>query len=250
MGCFAAFQAIVTSITGAATWWTQFSALDWIKSATLFDYFVGEQDIVNGVLWYLAPLMMLYLFSFMFLNVAHKKPLCFIAILQGGLFAGACAEKCTSFSASWITWCPFLEFFIAGILLYLLTSGRIKPLMFVLHMIITYLVYLFCTYDSDLMTYPPYLVSYCYAYFIFVLAYLFEDKISGLPGQKMVKWLSTISYSFYITHSLYGGMLISALVSRIGFSVAFLIAVPFCVITAHLNYRMIERPIGMLRRFI
>ena len=58
---FFVFQRIVGALTPLGRFWWQFSALDWIESATLVSFFIGSYDKIN-ITWFLIPLVVFYLF--------------------------------------------------------------------------------------------------------------------------------------------------------------------------------------------
>ena len=46
---------------GYTSYWSQFSNLEWLFSATLWNYLSGRTDAVNGVLWYLVPQFLFFI---------------------------------------------------------------------------------------------------------------------------------------------------------------------------------------------
>lgn len=93
----------------------------------------------------------------------------------------------------------------------------------------------------------PYAVSFAYAFMLFSIALLLNDKIKHY---RAVGYLSKISYSVYVTHMTYGSFMLTLLTPRIGFTGAFVLTILFAVLIAAAHYRAVEKPIArMLRRY-
>lgn len=58
---FFLFVKLFELLFNYSSWWSQFSVLDWVKSATLYPHFTDSIDLVNGALWYLVPLILFFL---------------------------------------------------------------------------------------------------------------------------------------------------------------------------------------------
>lgn len=80
---FFVFQRIVGTITPSGRYWFQFSARDWIESATLVSFFIGSYDKIS-ITWFLIPLVIFYAFYAHLQNVRVKERYRFLVYEGGG----------------------------------------------------------------------------------------------------------------------------------------------------------------------
>ncbi len=108
--------------------------------------------------------------------------------------------------------------------------------------ILCYLVNLFGLQIVDRQLYSitySYPISLIYALAIFSGALVIADR---LKASRMLRFLSTISYSLYLNHHVIGSLLLVILVPTIGCTFALPIAFVGTVGVAYLSWRFVEKP--------
>lgn len=229
------------------TYWTQFSPIEWIEAATLWNNFRFEINPINGVLWYLVPLIVFDVLYAVQIPLAKKAPLSFV-LSTDILIMLLCivGDDILFFPEGIRRNAPFLTICLFGTLLYLKSTNQIKNYRFCMGILINYFVMVTGFYLCQPGYYQdnPYMTSVIFGVLIFTIGLLLESKLSKPPV--WVRRLSQISYSFYITHSLYGAMIISFLINKLPFTIVFLIGILISLVVADINYHLIEKTIGKL----
>lgn len=241
-------QKVVSIITGSPTYWSQFTPKQWVTNATLINYFLGQPDVVNGVTWFLFPELIFYVLCFVFYILLKKKPKISIIIFQLTIAAiylipSHMQISSTSFSILSSSW--YIVFPMFGMLLYYVWSGKIDFKFFFLFSGINYYVMIKCMvlFNPQYYEKTPYAISFMYAYAIFIIALLLDEKIRT---SKITNFISKISYSLYLTHMMYGGLIMELLIkycAGIRYTLVFLITVIFTICIANFHYILVEKPL-------
>lgn len=220
------------------TYWDRFNIWDWIKSGILYNYFFGGgAELVNGVTWYLAVMVLLYLFECI-RKCLRLKPGYMVFLTNIGLIV--LYEIVDVMKYPFLALLPYMSIIFSGILIRQFVNKQIKIKTFGVSFFINY-ISMVCGF----LKYLPekyndgYLVSVCYAAAVFSGCLLLEESFKN---NIWIHRLSAISYSFYLLHSLYGGMIISWSISmNIPYTMAFVEGLGISVFMAWLNWLLLER---------
>ena len=237
---FFLFTKGIELLFGFQCWWSQFSVLDWIKSATLYPYIKGTTDLVNSVLWFLFPLLLFILLDALYRIFSKEPSLYFVIFSMLVIVLCFCLQSFLPISiCANLTYIPVM---LWGYLINLWHRRSISWKKAFSYGILCYGLMLVGFYQFFNYYYEeePYMLSAILALLLFIIMHLTRSPVQA---PKIVKFLSSISYSFYIIHSLYGGMIISALFSHIPYGLALICGVSVSIIMAYINYRYVERPI-------
>lgn len=236
---------LYTAIKGVSTYWGQFTTSQYIYEMTLMNYILGKSNFINGVTWSLIIELIFYFLCFCLINYIKKYPKVTLAIIiifcyiitSMSYFNESLINNLVIRSISYI---PYLIF---GQIIYYLWSGRIKFKEFIFFNLINYYLMIKNTMLFNIQYYAEgnsYGVSFMYAYLIFIIALLLNDRIKI---NRSINFISNISYSLYLNHSTVGGLVLSELYIKFGFSVAFICAFCCSVCVAFMSYRFIEIPL-------
>lgn len=244
---FFVVQYGISLITGDPTYWGQFTLHQWITNATLINYFLGEPDVVNGVTWYLFPTILFYIICYVFYNSLQLKPRLFIIISELIVCIILFLPKQTQipstlynvFQSSW-----YLTFLVFGVLIFYVWNGKLRFSWFLAFSGINYyfMIKSMAQYKPQYYEDAPYAISFIYAYALFIIALLLEERIKTFI---ITDFLSKISYSIYLTHMMYGGLIIALVQSywHANATISFIVGVLFSLLVAWASYQLIERPI-------
>lgn len=241
---FYIFQAAITFLTGIENWWSAFSVKQWIESAILICHLKGIGDPVNGVLWYMVPLLI-----FVLLWIVLKNTIAKISMIASILIYDAVilAAVLNGFAMSAVL--PFAFMPVFGLIGALFINGKIKTCQGIIAAFVTYTAMIFSFWKAANGYYAdqPYIVSFAYAFLLFVIAILIDERIPPVTG--IWKWLSQISYSFYLLHSMAGGWIMSIL-ERVGvpYTFCFIAGIIFSVLFSGINWIVFENRMKVLRR--
>lgn len=252
---FASFylvQNLVTLITGSANYWSDFTAKQWVLGGTLLNYFYGIPDVINGTTWFLFPTLIFYFLGFLLYPWIAKRPRACVIAMETFLLACYAASALLQLPTALaeitkMSW--YLVFPIFGMLLYYLWNNQMGFPSFLILGGINYgfMIKGIRMFNPAYYETLPYAVSFAYAFMLFSIALLLNDKIKHY---RAVGYLSKISYSVYVTHMTYGSFMLTLLTPRIGFTGAFVLTILFAVLIAAAHYRTVEKPIArMLRRY-
>lgn len=137
----------------------------------------------------------------------------------------------------------YIPYLIYGQIIYYLWAKKISFKEFTIFTCINYFLMIKNTIIFNNQYYNEgnsYGVSFLYAYLIFIVAILLNNKIKI---NRSVHFISEISYSLYLNHSTIGGLVLSLAYLKVGFTVAFLCAVILSFFVAIISYNFIEKPI-------
>lgn len=249
---FASFwlvQKVVGLMTGP-TFWASFSPRQWMLGATLLNYPLGEPDVINGTTWFLFPTLLFYFLGWLFLPWFQKKPKLAAAgcllVLGGGLWA-AVSLPLPSVLVNVLSFGWYVSFPLFGALVYWLREKKMGFGWFLVFSGINYLLTLkgMVHFKPDYYSQSPYLISFAYAFLLFALGLALESQLPSLP---LVGGISRVSYSVYLTHMTYGGLLMTLLTPFLGYTGAFVVTLALVAFVALAHYRLVERPVGRLTK--
>lgn len=250
---FASFfvvQRLLSFITGTPNYWSQFTPRQWLFGGTLLNYLFGEPDVINGTTWYLFPTLLFYFLGFLFYSWLHEKPRTAVFAFEAVL--AACYGAFTALNlplalgeVARMSW--YLVFPVFGMLLYYLWSGQMGLPSFLLLGSVNYLLMIkgISMFNPDYYESLPYAVSFAYAFLLFSIALLLNDRIKSF---RAVGYLAKISYSVYVTHMTYGSLLLTLLAPRLGFTVSFILTVLSAFVIAAVHYQAAEKPVSRFLR--
>lgn len=232
-------------LIGLRCYWSQFSVTEWIKSAALINLLAGTGEPVNGVLWFILPYLIFVLFNSLYRFYSREPSLTFCISCEAIL--GVCYVLSGVLPEQLCANLIYIPIMLAG---YLVNIGRRKKngAVFFLTCAGCYLLTVagFYRFAPNFFEAEPYMVSIAFALFIFLIC---MKGGTGKRPSKPVMFFSDISFSFYIVHSLYGGLLISALYEHVPYGLCLLSGAAISVLAAYVNTRWIERPVkkGLVR---
>lgn len=236
---FYCFNKVVSLLIGQ-TYWEQFSPQDWIGDAFLACYLFGRDSVINGATWYLFPLMGVYFMAALLYQLLRKNPVYLAGALDAVFIGLWILVRYKGIQIIQMQWLIFMLVPVFGILLRSLYDARISVLMFLTAFIFNYFVFLKCIvmFRVDYYSNQPYLISLVYAVLIFGIFLLLEDK---LIVPKTVKYISDISFSLYLFHMPFGGLIMTVLGKYFGFTACFVITVTIVGMLAWGYHEWIEK---------
>jgi peptidoglycan/LPS O-acetylase OafA/YrhL len=92
-----------------------------------------------------------------------------------------------------------------------------------------------------------YMVSFAYAFFVFVVGLMLEAAIR-IP--RFISFSSDVSYSLYLFHGVVGFLVLDILTPQVNLTIAIAAAFAVGMGTAYVSYRWIERPSQSAARWI
>lgn len=240
---FFLFNCCLSSIFHLASYWDQFTLLQWIQSATLWIYLWCFPDAVNGVLWYLFPLLCVDIIYTLCNLFKKKSSIHFILITDIWILVSTYfLPKFTQIPVGFSRGAPFMAIPMFGVIIHLAYTKKVSGKLIISLGFLNYLVLIssfYLQYNAYYET-EPYIVSMMYAMLIFTVMLLSPPP----PSKRWIAHCSKISYSFYITHSLYGGYMISFVSPKVCYTVAFLCGIAFAFLMANINYLFVEKNIA------
>lgn len=238
---FFLFQKLVSTLFSYQSYWSQFSISEWVGSATLFSYFTGKPDYVNGVLWYLVPQWLFLGVVFLAKLLKRKKAVPLIWMATSWLlyaYVSVCGANGTP--TQMMCNLPYIGIPIAGYLLNLYCKKEIEKHVLYRFLFFDYLttVYGFYKFLPSLYEEEPYVLSAVIAFLLFCICLL---KKESFAERSVMTYFSKISYSFYLTHSLYGGFLVSLIMPVFPYSLTLVVAVMGAILAAGINDSVVEK---------
>lgn len=200
----------VMSLMKYEHYFQQFSISDWILGGSLLGYFTNRGDVINGTTWYLVPTFIAYIVVFSFaklLRLSVRKGFVGIeltlgiTVLLGGIVKSEQLRRL--FSYNW-----YIYILLFGLFIYYFEKNKVELKEFLLSMSVNYLmlivgVYLYMPHYASK---DKYIVSVIYAILLLVLAVNINNKYN-IQGNKMVTFLSGLSYYIYLVHMPYGSFI-------------------------------------------
>lgn len=223
----------------------------YIFSFTLLNYIRAPGYVVNGVAWTLVIEMLFYLGVFAVIPLLKRHAGIGSAVLIAATWLVIWQAR--SFGASFfllaasVAYVPFL---LQGQLIYLRWAKKLSTVHYAILAVATYGVTVFgirTIHTTFLPADNSYMVSFGYAFLVFVVGLLLEAIIRIPP---FIKFTSDISYSLYLFHGIVGFLVLDALAHRTNLTFAITIALFVAYFTAYVSHRWIERPSQNLARRI
>lgn len=231
---------------GCSSYWNAFSFSDWILGATLGRYLVWQGiggEPINAPTWFLFVEILYYIICGFFLTLIKKSPKLFIVcVLVLELFNQGCPFlfKSLFYVCRWFSYIVFIVF---GQLLYYAWNKQINFKYFIGFSLINYVIMIrnLLIFDKDHYTSFPYGVNFLYAYFIFIIMLLLNDKIKV---NNITENISKISFSTYLIHDPFGNLILVLLTqncSWMNYTFSLAIALIVVFILSVLQYKYIEQ---------
>jgi peptidoglycan/LPS O-acetylase OafA/YrhL len=222
-----------------------YSLGDVVKSAFLVNYLQPGGTAINGVAWTLIIEVLFYSLCLIGWPVLQRRPASFVLGSLAAIWLGVnqAFEHGATFHQV-IASVGYLPVLLLGTCLYLRWSGRISIVSFALlsgACWVTFVQYLRHVRPEFYDAMNSYGISVALAYAIFVIALLLDDHIT-IPAP--VRFVSDISYSLYLTHSVVGFFVFDVLVTehQLSFAVSLFVAIALALATAYVSWRYVERP--------
>ncbi len=232
------------------SYWMQFSLRDWVGCATLFYYFNGTGDIINGTTWFLLPLFAFYFLASCCHFMFRKHALQGVCMMEGILLLCVLMSaflQSQEAAASLIPYMPFVYIPVAGLILYVILQKEIQAWQGIGMAVLHYGVMTAAFYMLNPQYYAqePYLISVVYAIGLLICCISGENFFKS---NRFVDFIGNISLSVYLVHMTWGGLLMSFFEARIRFTAAFAVSVLLIIIVAAVHHRAIEK--GVLEKII
>lgn len=241
---FFIFNAIISACV-SPTYWDQYSIIDWFEGGTLICFILGKESVINGAVWYLFPLIAFEVLIAIFYLVIKKNQLYLIAGIDSIYVLLLLWVKITGNYIVQMQWLVFVLFPLFGILLRGLLEKRLSFTKFLGIILVHWLICVECiaAFRAEYYSAQPYLISLVYAVLIFGICMICEQYFVLPP---MVKFIADISFSIYLLHMTFGGMMMSYMEKLGVFSIGFVLTICIVVILAIIHYKWIEK--GVLDR--
>lgn len=141
------------------------------------------------------------------------------------------------------SWCVTLIF--AGIILYQIKTGVFSKRFGTTLLAMNYALTLAGLYffDNRYLENEPYLISFIYALFLFIMLPKLE-----LKQNRVIYFLADISFSVYLLHMTVGGLVMSLFENKIRYTFSLCISLSTVILISILFCFFIERPIRKLLR--
>ncbi len=243
---FGIFQWMLNFIS--PTYWSQFSFGDWVGCATLFYFFNGAGEMINGTTWFILPLFAFYVLAACCYSALRKNALKGILMTEGilmvGILFGVFIQR-FGIAVHVLSFVPYIYIPVMGMILYFILQHEIAVWKGIGLGILNYCIMAAVFYKLNTGYYAdvPYLVSVVYAIGIF-LCFIFGEKY--FKNSPYIDFIEKISLSIYLVHMTWGSLFMSFFEQRTGFSVSFVLSLVLVVIVAFVHHRVIEA--GILRR--
>lgn len=242
---FCGIQIIVNQFYD--TWWKQFSFGDWIKSLLFINYIQGNTELINGPAWYIFLLAILFIAETIIRILRLNRGM--IPFYYSGIafFLSLFIHHFTNISGHLLLharYIPYLGIIVLGSVIRSIYDYKER---FLNHIFQAILVLISIIVSTAIILPNNYieqdLVSLFYAVTIFLF---FTNLEKYMHSCKFIEISSMVSYSFYIVHSLYGGMSITLMLAFFrSKSLIFLLAVIISYAVACFNFLIIEKPIKL-----
>jgi peptidoglycan/LPS O-acetylase OafA/YrhL len=236
-----AFYGLYSLTPQSPTFIQNFNLKDILLASTLLNYFMVPQNAINGVAWILVVEVIFYVASFFLLPLLNKRPKLSMTLLIA--FAGFTSVLAKQFGPNFFLFAvavTYIPYIILGQILYYFWKQRITKIEFAIFSTVTALVSIYgimVTNVDFLSANNSYIVSFTYAYIIFVIALLLAKRIKI---GRFFDFYSKISYSFYLNQGV-SLLFITALFPLIGFEFSFAIAFVALTLLAYLSWRFVEK---------
>ena len=238
---FAVVQFIVNVFV--PTYWKQFSAKDWIYSATLIGYFNGRGDVINGTTWFLIPLFVFYVLSIVILKGIRKKGFGRTIILTESimcfLFVGLCYLQHKIGYILIVQYFPFVFIPLTGVIIAGVYKSQLKMSYAFGAFICNYILFVLTIYKMNMQYYAesPYIVSYIYALALFIICLLTEKYFKK---NLIINFCDRIGLPIYLLHMTWGGFLMSCLENILPYIVAVVLSIMIIILLSIFHCKFID----------
>ena len=234
----------IISILAGQTYWDQFAFKEWGESATLLCYIFGRDSAINGAIWYLFPLMAVFLIVGIFYKIIKKNMVYLVGILDLGFILVIAVTKHKGYYIVQMQWLIFMLVPLFGVLIRSIWESRISFKLFLAAFVMNYIIFLksILVFRPEYYLEQPYLISLVYALLFFSIFLLTENKIA-VP--QIVKFISNISFSLYLLHMTFGSLIITGLENKYGFTISFTVTLACVVALSRFFNKEIEQNVIM-----
>lgn len=227
------------------TFWSNIKGMEWIQGATLIRYFIWDGiggEPINAPTWTLFVEVVFYFICFILFNVIKSKPK--VAITYMIIFQIVNLLIGFHFNNLFyvLRWFSYVSIIIFGVILYYLYSSQISLKEYALFSIINYIIMItnIIFFDNNHYVEFSYGTSFLYAYLIFIIFLLLNDKIRI---NKIIKQIAMMSYSLYLIHVPFGNMILNFIYKyfhNINYMYPFIITIAIIVIMASLQQKYLD----------
>jgi peptidoglycan/LPS O-acetylase OafA/YrhL len=229
---------------------SEFSAMDYVRVATITNYMHDPQRVVLGVAWTLQIEVMFYVLVACLLAPIKRNAM--LTVLIGLALIAALLATSRRFGSDWFLLAAnsaYLPYLLIGQIVYFHRFGHLSGVQALLLGFAAYLLAVWGVWSIHTgFLAPSHSRTLC---LVFALGIVFWAMryAESFGSNKVSTFFSDISYSLYLVHGPLGLLVLAYLHPRIGFGNAAAIAVVASVASAYLMYRLVERPaIAMGRR--
>jgi peptidoglycan/LPS O-acetylase OafA/YrhL len=215
--------------------------MEWLKSAFLVNYFTGKSNAICGVTWFLAVLVLFYVFCSFLLPFMRKKPrlylLAMLSICTIARFTTTLFGPIYYNTTIYISYIPVILF---GQMIYFLWSKKISFKSFAVFATVEYWLciknisfYFPQNYDST----ERMGVSLMYGSAIFIIALLLKYRFKE---SKIVNRLDTLSFALYLNHMPIAQLLLPIFIPLIGITLTVVLSFAVIFFVANLQCRLLD----------
>lgn len=251
--CFWGVQAAYNHFQ--PTYWGGFTTQQWVESMTMYCYFAGRSDVINGTTWFLLPMGLFYLATILYTwlyKYVGEYAVLFVDLILAVLFLSGVCNSMLSILLLMV----YLP--LAGIIMghFLFRSNERKLCRFLLLSAFNWMIFLYLwqravgimTAAADVGTLfeVSYFVSCLYAYLLVMLGILLTDCFTQ---NRLIQFICRISLSVYVLQMTFGSFAVTLFTAMgINYTIAFLIAVGIIILLSFAHYEIVEQKI--LQRLI
>ncbi len=247
---FGVAQYVYEEVIGP-TYWSQYGFNEWLQGATLFGYFTGVGDKINGTTWFLLPLFYFYILSQIMLWIRSKKGWSFtLNVLQAfGIIAPILIKVLywhEIFRTSY--YFEFVYIPISGLIAYALLmekeghfwSGAARLIVNYINMVLAF-YFLNNNYYSN----EPYIASVIYAFSMFLFFYYNEKNFKD---NKVVSFIVSISFPVYLLQQTWGSWIMSMTGESQHFTLSLVIGLAVVIVLSVLHNDLIDKVLKKILR--
>ena len=209
------FQFAVGKISGAPTYWAQFTFPEWLEAATLVGHFTGVSEKIIGVTWFLVPLLIYCILSALLRDTALKYPL--ISLSLKSLFVAVFSFGLSYLGGLWFSFANYIQhipLILLGEVIYLaykkLIGKKSAIFLFILNFaLLSENVRLFLPenyFNPEAVKGPSAVMGIA----VFALFFLFGKTLPEIPP---VTFIDKLSLVIYLTHYQTAQLIIEPLAS-------------------------------------
>ena len=205
------FVVKIFDFLGYNTFWSNIKEIEWLQGATLMRYFIWQGvggEPINAPTWTLFAEVLFYGICLLLFNLIKNKPkITIISMITLQIINLLIAFQFEQLFYV-LRWFSYITIIIFGVILYYLHSKRINLKEYSVFSIVNYLIMISNILFFDNIHYKefPYVISFFYAYLIFIIALLLNEKINI---NQIIYKIAKISYSLYLIHVPFGNIILN-----------------------------------------